>query len=420
MRTASLKTSRMPLWFRGLNHLGRAAALVGVEASLEPDSLMKAAVKTTGGQEFTDLSFQEPLEVLCQSMNKEARLHPLGRFFSKVRLTNVLATRLRAEAYARSNSDLLAAPARSPIVITGLQRTGTTFLQRLLGSVPGLRTLKSWEALNPVPFEGESAAEKRIAEAKRSEQALRVMAPDFFAIHPVEHQSPEEEVLLLDNALLSTVPEATMHVPAYSHWLEHQDNEPAYRHLARLLAMLEHPSAEQGQNSPIWVLKTPHHLEFLEELATVFPDFIWIHTHRDPRETLPSFFSMIWHGRKVFSDVVPPYEVAMHWGNKVGRMLDRADRFRREHPSVRVHDVAYRDLVADPLTTVAGILDFCGLAKSSQEREDTLALVKSAMQNHTAHKYGRHVYDLQDFDLKASDLDPWIEEYCQTFKAYIE
>jgi hypothetical protein len=58
---------------------------------------------------------------------------------------------------------------------------------------------------------------------------LRYMAPEFFAIHPVEHRCAEEEILLLDMSFLSTVPEATMLVPEYSAWLERQDQEPAYR-----------------------------------------------------------------------------------------------------------------------------------------------------------------------------------------------
>ncbi len=49
------------------------------------------------------------------------------------------------------------------------------------------------------------------------------MAPDFFAIHPVEADAPEEDVLLLDYSFLSTVPEATLRVPTYAHWLEQQD-----------------------------------------------------------------------------------------------------------------------------------------------------------------------------------------------------
>ena len=42
-----------------------------------------------------------------------------------------------------------------PWVIIGLQRTGTTKLHRLLTADPANRVLKSWEALNPAPFDAD-------------------------------------------------------------------------------------------------------------------------------------------------------------------------------------------------------------------------------------------------------------------------
>src|SRR6185503_18919343 len=126
---------------------------------------------------------------------------------------------------------------------------------------------------------------------KLSERTLAWLAPEFFAIHPVEADAAEEDVLLLDHSFTSQAPEATLHVPTYAAWLETQDLEPAYRYLARALKLLSWQKPRQ-----FWVLKTPHHMEYLDELFRVFPGATVIQTHRDPQKTMGSFCSMVAHG----------------------------------------------------------------------------------------------------------------------------
>src|SRR5690606_2192440 len=143
-------------------------------------------------------SVREPREVLVRSIEDEARLHPIGRLITRERLIGVLTNRLRVARELARDPRIEAMELAPPIVITGLQRTGTTLLHRVLGSDPRLRWLASWEAIQPAP----ASRERRIANAERAERALAYLAPDFFAIHPVEAHAPEEEVLLLDYTLL--------------------------------------------------------------------------------------------------------------------------------------------------------------------------------------------------------------------------
>ena len=96
----------------------------------------------------------------------------------------------------------------------------------------------SWEALNPAPIKGDDhTGKERIKFAKMSEQALKYMSPGFFAIHPVEHLAPEEDVLMLDVSFQSTTAEATMRVPTYAAWLETIDQSNAYAYNAKLIAL---------------------------------------------------------------------------------------------------------------------------------------------------------------------------------------
>ena len=145
---------------------------------------------------------------------------------------------MRAVAYFKQHPNIKESKLTPPIIITGLQRTGTTFLHRLLSSDTDNRALLSWEALNPVPFKGANEEKKRIKQAKISQKALHYISPVFFTIHPVEFNSPEEDVLLNDMTLLSAVPEATMDVPRFSKWVTEQDHGIAYDWLIDMLKIL--------------------------------------------------------------------------------------------------------------------------------------------------------------------------------------
>ena len=402
-----------PLPFKLINRALGAAGAFGALPRLEPGRLVEDAIRSTGLSDFGEDDFSEPLRILCRSIEDEARLHPLGRLIIHGRLKGALTTRLRAEAIIKERPEILTIPIKAPIVIAGLQRTGTTMLHRLLASDPRVRSLASWEALSPVPAEalgrppreGERRdRDPRVRTAMLAELGLRVMAPEFFAIHPVEADAPEEDVILLDLAFRSTAPEATMHVPSYARFLESDDPLPAYRYLRRMMQLLsyQYPRAR-------WVLKTPHHLEFLDALVEVFPDAKIIQTHRDPRKTTASFANMVAHGRAVFSDEVDPIEVGQHWGRKIRRMVERGIESRETNPEMQILDVSYYDLLREPIAEVRRIFEFAGL---SFERGTEEALERTRERNPQG-KYGKHAYRLEDFGLD----EAWVEANLGAYRA---
>jgi hypothetical protein len=397
-----------PLMIAALNRLGQALGKLGVGTGpLDEAELLRGARARTGLSEFGDQSFREPLGVLIDAVEREARLHTVGRLITKTRLIGALGLRLRVQAYVTRHPEVHTMELEPPIVIAGLQRTGTTMLHRLLASDTRLRALLSWEALSPVP-QGKSlfGVEPRFFQAKLSERALAYMAPAFFAIHPVEASAPEEDVLLLDYSFLSTTPEATMHVPSYARWLEGQDNTPAYAYMATLLKVLSH---QRGPRR--WILKTPHHLEHLDVLRNVFPGVRIVQTHRDPTRTLASFCSMIWHGRGVFSDQVDAHEIGLEWSRKVGRMLERSLAVRDAARDQGFCDVSYYDLIKDPLPAVETLYRELDLALTDEVR----AAMKKTREDNPQHKYGSHKYVLEDFGLSRTQVEPLFTAYRKRF-----
>lgn len=399
-----------PLFIKVFNFFGRIGGALGLRRKITPKKLMKAAKRAEKGlDDFGDDFLRRPLEVLCSSIESESRLHPFGRFVTFTRLKGVLANRLRSEYWFREYPEIEELELPPLIVITGLQRTGTTMLHRLLASDPDTRALLSWEAINPAPLRGvrrEADRDRRMKFALTSQKALTYIAPDFFTVHPVEAVAPEEDCLLLDAAFLSTVPEATLRVPGYSRWLETQDQRPAYEYMKKLLKLLQWQ--DPGKR---WVLKTPHHMEYLDTLFEVFPEAKIIQTHRDPAVTLASFCSMLSHGRGVFSDSVDPVEIGRDWGRKIKRMTERTMRTRESMSPDRFYDVHYDDLVADPVEEVKKIYAYFDIPWS----DDIEGSMKNTNKANYQYKYGRHVYSLEDFGLSPERIRKDFKKYYERF-----
>jgi hypothetical protein len=347
-------------------------------------------------------------------VEREARLTPIGRWMARANLVRILAGRLRIEHALRRHPEILEQRVAPPIFIVGLQRTGTTLLHRLLATDPALRVLASWEAVNPAPLPVGALGrllgiDPRVRAALFAEHALAYLAPDFFAIHPVEALAPEEDCLLLDYTFYSTVFEATHRVPGFSRWLEAQpDHTPAYRHYLRTLKLLG------WQRAGRWLLKTPHHMEQLDALLAVLPRARVVQTHRDPVRALASFCSMVAHAHGVFSDEVDPLEVGRHWSVKAGRMVRRAMATRdRLGPAAeeRFLDVSYADLVADPLGQVRRIYRWVGLSLTEEAERGMRAFLGQNPQ----HRRGRHRYRLEDFGLDREQEERRFSDYRERF-----
>ena len=387
----------------------RALQTVGVaRTSLDEASLISAARRESGLHHFVDESFREPLRRLLASLEEEARLHPLGRMLLRQSLVRALVNRLRLEDLCDRHPEIREQPVREPVFVLGLQRTGTTLLHRLLTCEPALRPLLSWEALNPAPFKGvplRGGRDPRIRLAELAERGLRYLAPEFFAIHPVEAHAPEEDVLLLDLSFMSPTADATLGVPRYSAWLRDTDQRPAYRSFRRAIQLL------LWQRPGRWLGKTPHHLENLDALLDVFPDAKIIQTHRDPLRVVASYASMMAHGRAIFSDHVDAHEVGAQLAGRAVRAVTRAMEVRERAPAASFLDVAYPDLLADPLKEIRRIYDFLGLSLSPATEASMQRWLAANPQN----KRGVHRYRLEDFGLDRAQLERSFEPYRHRF-----
>jgi hypothetical protein len=359
---------------------------------------------------FGSFDFRLPLRRLLRSFEEEAGLHLLGRAVLRSSVIRALECRLRLQHLCDLHTEIDDQPVRAPIFITGMQRTGTTLLHRLLSCAPALRHLTAVEALNPAPLgrpirDDPDEFARRVRVARTAERGMKYMSPALFAIHPIEAESPEEDVFLFDPTFISPAVDASLHVASYTKWIREIDQKPAYDYFRRLIQLL------LWQKPGRYLGKTPHHQENLDVLFEVFPDAKVIHTHRDPIEVVPSFSSMMVHAGSLLANDIAPRTVGRRVTDQMVNSVERAILARQQAPAGSVLDVHYVRLVADPMAEMHRIFEFAEL----EWEPGTISKMEAWLGANSQHKYGVHRYRLGDFGLDAGDLNRRFKRYRETF-----
>ena len=316
------------------------------------DDIVAAAVRTTGLSDFGGDEHEEGLRIVVDSLASEGGLTPVGNHRLRGMVKGALVARLLAETGFAANPEHSDVPIQRPIFVTGLPRSGTTLVQRLLSADPRHQGLEQWLADLPQPRPPrETWADHPIFSAMQAGyQAFHESNPELAGLHYSDAASEEECWRLLQQAGTSVAFETQAHVPTYSRWLDKQDWTPAYRRHRKLLQLI-------GLNEPDkrWVLKNPSHLIALDALLEVYPDAIIIITNRDPVTCVASMCSLAEASSRGTSTVFT--------GDTIGRtQLDLLVREQAAYRAARAAaepghflDVEYDDLVRDPVGTIAGI-----------------------------------------------------------------
>lgn len=100
------------------------------------DDLLDEARMRTGLEDFGDFDVINPLKLLCESLNTEAKLNVFDEMVARERLSTVLGTRLRVVEDRKRIPDIANQRIEQPIVLVGLPHTGTTVLFNVLVRTP--------------------------------------------------------------------------------------------------------------------------------------------------------------------------------------------------------------------------------------------------------------------------------------------
>ena len=139
----------------------------------------------------------------------------------------------------------------------------------------------------------------------------------------------------------------------------------------------------------------------------VFPTATIVQTHRDPLKTIPSFCSMVAHGRGMFSDRVEPGEIGAHWLAKTCRLIERTAGAREAADPRRFVDISYYDLVNEPMAQLGKVYERAGIPFGP----DAVSAAERTASRNVQHRYGRHVYDADSFGLTRETIENHMAPY---------
>jgi hypothetical protein len=376
---------------------------------LEPEPLIQAACAQTGLTDFGGDSFREGLAIYCESVSSEAQLNGFGEMAIPGAIVGALANRLLVTDWAKRHPDVANERIAAPFVVIGMFRAGTTLLTYLLEKDARHRPLFRWEAGEsvPPPTPETLAFDPRIETTRATMAMMDQINPRMRVVQSEEPDGPTECISILNQDFKSLTWEAMANVPAYGEWLKTADHGSAYAYHKRVLQVLQ----SGGVRRERWSLKSPYHAIQLEALHAVYPDARIILMHRDPVILCTSVCSLITTLTKTFSDADHSKYIADHWTEMLARSIEGVDAFRAAHPEVKIVDVQYTELAADPIATMRRVYASFGDHLTDQ----ALAAMTAHVDSHPKGRFGRHGYDPAEYGLDANALAerfrPYVERY---------
>jgi hypothetical protein len=380
-----------------------------VMTTLTQESLLNEAKRQAGLSDFGNLWFLEPMGKLLESIHGEAKLSPAGIANQGGRIVHGLVSRLRLQDAITRHPEIMDETVTVAGTIVGLPRTGSTMFHRMLSSAPGINSIKWFETQFYAPFAGE----ERGNPVERRALATKVMegyvAAGMMSIHPFAIDEPDEEIIIMDQFFVGTMPESAMYVPSYCEWLGTFDHTNAYEDLKTILRFFQWQDA--GRQGKRWILKTPGHLPTLDTLFKVFPETTVITTHRDPISTVPSYCSMTNSLAHMNSDQVDDVEFGRFTEKRWAGFLERYEATRERIGRDRFIDIKYEDLLKAPLDQARPVLGKLGI-EITPAVEDAMKewLKDNARENRAAHHY-----TLEQFGLSMPELEKDFKSYRERF-----
>src|SRR5579872_2376716 len=362
---------------------------------LSAESVMEAAIERTGLSDFGEVELKEPLSVLLPSLEKEADLRRFGRVAARWDTMRYLMNLLLLREQEKKNPAIAAEPITAPIFITGLPRSGTTFMQNLLRQDSANGVVRCLDTLYPCPTPAE-AGERRRIKVDRQLATFARLAPEFRKLYPISAESPQECTEITGHVFRSLRFDTTHHVPSYRRWLEQAGHVEAYRFHLKFLKYLQF---SLGQGPQRWVLKCPDHVFALTAIRQFYPDAKFVFMHRDPTEVLASVARLTEVLRRPFSRHIDRRQigeqVSQSWAEGAS-ILVAADEEARLAPDAVFH-LNFRRFIADPKSAVAALYERFGLELTPQTTDEVGRFIAA----HPNGGYGRNPGRLEDYGLDA-------------------
>jgi Sulfotransferase family len=365
---------------------------------------LAAASTATGLTDFGDDDFSPGLDLFLDCLDRETLLSDGGRDMTMGQIKMFLTSRLHSEQGWKSRPDALRHPISAPLIITGIVRSGTTALHKLLSMDPQFQGLEHWLTRAPQvrPPRETWATNPAYRQAAGVVDAMIDGAPEMRVDHMMSAAEVEESIFLLPQTFVCNMFPSQWNIPTYDAWYREQDETPSYARFAKNLQLI-------GANAPDrrWLLKNPTDLFAMGAVLNVFPDAMIVQTHRDPLQAVPSVTNLIAAARRLFEGAQSdPAAVGKRetefWALALARAAEARGRTR-----IPVFDVEFSDIIRDLLGVVQAIYTHFGLTLTQVGE----AAMRDWLAGHPRQSVTLHRFAPEDFGLATGKLLELYEGY---------
>ncbi|GLE51520.1 sulfotransferase family protein [Mycobacterium montefiorense] len=383
-------------------------AMLAPQCSLDADALHAQASADTGLHDFGPDDYRERLGVYLAALREIDGLHDAGVVNFYGQLLQLLKNRLLLTDLLSRHPEINDIELRSPVVIAGLPRTGTTHLHNLLAAPPTFRTMPYWESNEPFPLPNEVGVQPdpRRARMDVAVSVVDMVTPHFPLMHEMTTDHVHEEIQLLANDMSTMLFETLADVPRWRDYYRAHDQTPHYEYLATQLKAMQF--LRGGQR---WLLKSPQHLEQVRLLDRVFPDSIVVFTHRDPVPVALSMIAMITYSARMHRSPVPVEQIAGSWIDRLDQMLTALVRDRDAIGPQRSIDVRFNDFMGDELGVAERVYALAGESFTDEARKP----IADYLAGHQRGRLGNVETSFEVFGLQESALRERFAPYVERF-----
>lgn len=353
-------------------------------------------------------------------------ISPMGRALLKSFIINMMKNRIDVIRFYQLNRQAIKNRGKytrnGPLIVTGLPRSGTTLLQRLLSLDPNSRSPFTFEMEAPLPplVAGETAEKNpRIHSSITNINDMKRQALGFFEKFNESHlwdamEKEESFIYMLGHNGINV-----MNFPLAGKELmvdlAKTDLTAIYKYEHRFFEMLDAFRPPKSH----WVVKAPNYATAFAGIFGEYPNAKVVVTHRNPVTTLPSlcrmmeswclpFYSDGMFDKREFTDALLSYwrncatEPARFRATAAGKKLEESNQ---------IIDCVYETLFNDPIGTVKAIYQRFGYVFTSEFESAMMEWLRENPQG----KYGRHKYSLEEYGMTREAIEAEYHEYITKF-----
>jgi hypothetical protein len=373
---------------------------------MDVDALLERATGETGLTDFGDETLADRVRLVTDVVDG-SDLDAEGEAAAMETIHGLLTWRLRffedRKRYPLAEEEIV-----RPIFATGEPRSGTTLLHALLAVDPGTRALRFWEVMYPSPPPGPAGPDDpRRAQADDDWRAILRRIPPWIVSHPYNDELgqglPEcERTWAFD--FRSMVPSIWWRVPMLMRPVLPQDHAAQYAIHRMVLQHVQHTRPPRS-----WVLKG-WHTRRLAALFATYPDARIVWVHRDPVQVIASQVT-------AFGQINECLAGSLDWEAWAAGQLDTARRTilaNLDDPLVddpRIHHVRYPDFARDPVGTIGGFYEACGIPFTAEAE----AAMRRWLADNPGDRHGKFVYSTDVLPRSVDALNDEFAAYRQRF-----